>query len=326
VTAKILRVDLRDYKRVICVSDIHGSVDLFKKLLETVKFSEEDILFLLGDLYTKGGKPLETIMYIARLCRDNDNVYALRGNCDWIENDFGEEEKQWLKLVGHNSAYLPDPEAEFLRALPDIIETEEYIFVHAGLGPGTINEQDTKHCHKNDDFAAFGENNTGKWVVVGHMPTINLRTDYASNNPVIDGKRKIIAIDGGNVVKRGGQLNAFIIEKTGFDFYAVDELPQMTIPHDQSERGGTYNITWFNRFARIIEEGKEFTKAELKRGKTIIEVPNDALWRDYQDRLCIGEATDFYPRLHSGETVSVVRRYSDKVMIKKDGVQGWYLL
>ena len=37
-----------------CISDIHGEYDLFCRLMEYVKFSDSDELFVLGDMTDKG--------------------------------------------------------------------------------------------------------------------------------------------------------------------------------------------------------------------------------------------------------------------------------
>lgn len=40
---------------IYCVSDIHGRIDLFEKLLETINFSNNDTIYVLGDSIDRGG-------------------------------------------------------------------------------------------------------------------------------------------------------------------------------------------------------------------------------------------------------------------------------
>jgi predicted MPP superfamily phosphohydrolase len=101
-------------KRIICISDVHGELDLFKRLLEKVEYIADDILILPGDLYTKGTQCHETLKFLIALDQ-NPNVHMLRGNCDWVED------------------YLSPQEARWLEDLPDIIDAGTYIFVHSGL-------------------------------------------------------------------------------------------------------------------------------------------------------------------------------------------------
>ncbi|HEY8348436.1 MAG TPA: metallophosphoesterase [Clostridia bacterium] len=49
-TARLEQVSIPENKRIICISDVHGKTDLLRKLLDKVKFSDQDILILVGDL------------------------------------------------------------------------------------------------------------------------------------------------------------------------------------------------------------------------------------------------------------------------------------
>lgn len=51
-------------KRKIVISDIHGNLDLYKRLLIKIDYKpNEDCLILLGDIIEKGPKNLETLHY-----------------------------------------------------------------------------------------------------------------------------------------------------------------------------------------------------------------------------------------------------------------------
>ena len=126
--AKIKKVDMPENKRLICVSDIHGGLDLFRRLLAKVRYSADDTLILLGDYIGRGRQQYETLKYVMELSR-KPNVHCIRGNWDFAE---------WV-----GDQFTPAPsENEWLDRLPHIIETRDFIFVHAGLAPGDLAGQD----------------------------------------------------------------------------------------------------------------------------------------------------------------------------------------
>ena len=58
------------------ISDIHGCYEEYIKLLEKINFSENDTLYILGDICDRGEKPME--IYNDIMARDN--VIPLFGN------------------------------------------------------------------------------------------------------------------------------------------------------------------------------------------------------------------------------------------------------
>ena len=45
------------------ISDIHGCYDKFINMLKLINFSEEDTLYILGDIFDRGDKPLQIRLY-----------------------------------------------------------------------------------------------------------------------------------------------------------------------------------------------------------------------------------------------------------------------
>ena len=84
--AKVSRIKLDQNKRILIVSDIHGGLDVFKRLLQRVNFCKDDYLFILGDLIERGPKSIETIRYVLSLVEEG-NTFVLKGNNDTIVDD-----------------------------------------------------------------------------------------------------------------------------------------------------------------------------------------------------------------------------------------------
>ncbi|MCL2573434.1 MAG: metallophosphoesterase [Defluviitaleaceae bacterium] len=304
---KIKQLEISREKRLICISDIHGELDLFKRLLEKVEFCDNDTLVLLGDLFLKGSQPRECLKYIIELAK-RSNVHVLRGNCDW---DY------------HN--YLDELDKAWLEELPHIIESDEFVFVHAGIESADLQKQDPAFCMRND---AFLESYNGiffeKWVVVGHWPNINYCHDIPCDNPIINRDKRIIAIDGGIVVKDTGQLNAFIADSFGFSWMYADKLPVMTANRAQDQGTGTLNIGWLNRFVDIVEDGEEFSFVHHKASGKKLHVPTNKIWQDDEGNMCVGSmATDNWLAISEGDVISIVETFSDRIYAKKDGISGW---
>lgn len=305
---KYEKLSLGSAKRIISVSDIHGNLTFFKKLLEKVNFGENDELILIGDLYTKGRECHETLKYIMALS-EKPNVHPIRGNCDFLED------------------YLSESEKNFLENLPHIIESEEYIFVHGGLPSMDFNSFEPYDCMKYDDFMEKTTLNFDKYVITGHWPLNNYCHGIASQNPIINEEKRIIAIDGGCVVLSGGQLNAFIIENGEFSFEAVDDLPKVTVKTPQSASFDPLTVCYQDRFLELISEGEEFSLCcHLATGKLIM-LPNNSLWHDTDGRLCASgsRATTYFLPVLAGDEISIVNEYSDRVHAKFRGVSGYVL-
>ncbi|MHC1693737.1 MAG: metallophosphoesterase [Eubacteriales bacterium] len=302
--AKVEHIDIPCGKRTICVSDIHGSLDLFELLLRKVNYGRDDILILLGDIYTKGKQNHDTLKYIMSLAR-NRNVHVVRGNCDWIEE------------------YLSDGEKDWLYSLPHILESRDYIFVHGGLTSNNLYEQDDYAYMKNDAFMEKGMS-FDKYIITGHWPTFNYSHKIPCCNPIVSEEKRIVSIDGGNILKACGQLNAFFIHNNRFFFDSADNLPVYKVEKAQAEKGGNLNITWIDRFVEKLQDGKEFSLyRHLHTGQEVF-LPNSTVWTDDEGNQCECDyGSDYYLPLNIGDTVSVVKSFQNKIYAKKNGIAGW---
>lgn len=62
------------------MSDIHGEYEKYRAMLEKIRFSPEDTLFVLGDVVDRGPQPVEVL----RDMMARDNVYPIMGNHEII--------------------------------------------------------------------------------------------------------------------------------------------------------------------------------------------------------------------------------------------------
>lgn len=64
------KINVPSDRRIIVTSDVHGHYKHLKSLLEKVNFSEEDILFIIGDIIEKGPESLKTLRYVMDICKN----------------------------------------------------------------------------------------------------------------------------------------------------------------------------------------------------------------------------------------------------------------
>lgn len=238
-------------KRTLAISDIHGELHLLDRLLQQLNYDPaSDQLVLLGDYIDRGPLSMQTLERVIDLCAEG--AIALKGNHEDLmlrALDGGDEEdwKRWivrnggcatLESYGFSDKELrielganyrrPELRSEtlerhldFVRGLGLFYETDDFVFVHAGIPPGlTAAEADPSDLiwirepfHRGYDGS--------KTVVFGHTPTQGLHGDE-DNNGLYYGANRIIGIDGGAVF--GGQLNA-LDTQSGQTFYVKSDSP-----------------------------------------------------------------------------------------------------
>lgn len=363
---KIEKAEIPKNRRILVTSDIHGHALLLKRLLGKVGFCGEDMLFILGDLIEKGPASLACLRYVMGLA-SMENVVVLLGNVDlWrlqmLEElngdncaDFydyllGMRKRHGTSIFDEMAAELgitldsPETvlagkecllnsfqeELDFLRKRPAIVETQNYIFVHAGLpceDLEAVKDRDIYEVLKFDNFMKSGLS-FEKYVVVGHWPVAIYNNRIAQTNPVIDSGAHIISIDGGCGLHMEGQLNMLIIPEDGcgadrISYTSCDELERFAALTDQEGSADSINISFSDRKVRILKEGEEFSCVEHLSSGRRIEVLNvrlynrDGEWAD-------ANYTDYLLPVKAGDELAMVMRTSKGCLMKKDGVCGWY--
>ncbi|UFU00088.1 metallophosphoesterase [Radiobacillus kanasensis] len=355
---KIKQLSIPNNSRIIVTSDIHGEIELFKNLLKKVHFTEEDYLIINGDLGEKGTNSKEVVRYIMELSSNNPRVHVIEGNCDAIVEDLLEENpllikylcnrkhslfNEWLEEIGFNlnedssiqevKELLSNhfsKEIKWLSELPTVIETDHFIFVHAGLD-NIENWQDTdRDTAVSIPTFLDKTHQANKYVIVGHWPVGNYSRDIPDNNPFIDEKKRIVAIDGGNVIKYTGQLNAFIIERSSigdkFSHTYVDFLPSRNVLKDfRGDHGMIRAVGYPNYHIVPLEKGEHFTLCKQVETNQVLHVKNEYILQAENGHFTVkADVSCAQLSISEGDVVSLVdESCSGYTLIKKDGKVGW---
>ena len=228
------------------IGDVHGKYDMLNDLLQ--KWDGHSQLVFLGDLIDRG----ENIRAVLEKVRDLVNqqgAICLSGNHEfmfltWLDNPAKSYDHYRRNggdttinsilgrpldapVDGVEDARRVETEAadlvEFIRQMPFVIESEKYIFVHAGIDLTLDDWHETTDYKKVWLRKPFheAENHTGKIIVFGHTPVYGL-LDQKPGTPELwiteDGK---IGMDGGAVY--GGVLHGIVFTDQGMtDHYFIE--------------------------------------------------------------------------------------------------------
>lgn len=238
-------------KKILAISDIHGCLYEFKKLLQKVGYSPiKHQLILVGDYCDRGPQSKEVIEFVKKL-QEQDDAKILCGNHDRMFLDFIDyfdtlflnngglmTLQSYLAGTGISINALEEARKfiieeyadhiEFLRNLPFYYETNTHLFVHAGVDPYFGKEWKEKMVEEDmlwirNDFI-YRDVDIEKTIVFGHTPVINIH-----NDPNVWFNKNKIGIDGGCVF--GYQLNALeIIENNQEIRYETYSYPEKLTP------------------------------------------------------------------------------------------------
>jgi serine/threonine protein phosphatase 1 len=147
---------------------------------------------------------------------DNTSIFISNGGYKTLHSYLGEESTDFLAarqyiLNNYNSHY------EFLKGLPYYHETEEHVFVHAGINPM---DDDWKQTSPSEmiwirEFFINNPTRTDKTVIFGHTPTLNI---HGKEDVWFGGDK--IGIDGACCY--GFRLNCLEISNEGYKTQYVE--------------------------------------------------------------------------------------------------------
>ena len=345
-------ISIPSNRRIIAISDIHANLHIFQKLLKQIQFdSTLDELFLVGDLLEKGQQNMETLSYLMKLSQDS-HVHLMLGNCDFVcKNILYEYRLDFLhevlcqrqnSLIHEMAACMHEKitkdtdmvrlarklkstfrkELTFIADLPHVIETQDYIFAHAAI----LNEQtygnEMRDIMRHDRF--FLKNIAfHKYVIVGHIPVSEYCSTICDFNPQIDQRKHIIAIDGGNAVKRAGQLNALILHHGQFSFAHCDDLPEgIILPNYTPKQKDSIYITWHERAVHVLKEEKNQAYCQQIATGRRLWIPKAFLYEE-NGNFSAENYTNYLLPVRHGETVKIISLYEHYALVKSHGIMGW---
>ena len=181
------------------ISDIHNDNNRLKAMLKKISFNEDDHLYVLGDLFDRGGSVADPLGVYFTLLRIKDRCTFIRGNHDtWLAEYIYEyyrmpkKKLKNLRSYPYNSFGLLTerlPEADMIKLADTImswpvqvvkkIGDTEYIFAHAMSSASDDIKEDNYYLMGNDiDFMYLRNGIEGATVVNGHNHTSTIREWY----------------------------------------------------------------------------------------------------------------------------------------------------
>jgi len=212
----------RPQRKIFAIGDIHGCLSHLERLIGMLTIRQEDLLVFIGDYIDRGPDSKGVVDYVLDLRDKYCTTVCLMGNHEQMFLDYlaGREAEMFLynggieTLASYGVAGrmkmiledLPPDHAVFFQNLKYYYETDDFIFVHAGLRPGIplASQSPDDLLWIRFDFIR-SDFDFGKTVIFGHTP-------LSRTAPFQDVKK--IGIDTGAVY--GGSLTCL-------------ELPDMKI-------------------------------------------------------------------------------------------------
>ena len=189
--------------RTYAVGDIHGCLGLLVQLLGRIDVDAAGRpyrLVFIGDYIDRGEDSAGVIDRLRGLQAERPGgVICLKGNHeDLYLKSRGRPEvlRNWLYNGGDamlasfgtsNPANIPADVTAWIAACPVSFEDEWRYFVHAGLRPGRLLDEQTEYDRLwiRDDFL-LGDHDFGKFVVHGHTPRPDGRPDLRRHRLNLD--------------------------------------------------------------------------------------------------------------------------------------------
>ncbi len=207
--------------RVYAIGDIHGRIDLLRRLHRTILDdaasrgqASRNLIVCLGDYVDRGHDSRDVIEFLLAPPPPGFQVVCLKGNHEQLFLDFLDDpaigpswfdlggnatlysygartsqdlprDKRWIQLHDDFKAALPATHLEFLLTLDLSFELGDYLFVHAGVRPGrSLAQQEPQDLLWIRDAFTNSRVNHGKVVVHGH--SISFQPEIFENRIGID--------------------------------------------------------------------------------------------------------------------------------------------
>ena len=178
---------MMDGERILIIGDIHGCLDMLKRLMDRVSWQpDKDQLIFLGDYIDRGENPKGVVDYILALTGCSSHVKCIMGNHETMFLDYLSGRDRGIFLMNHGwntlesyqmnafqggQALVPPEHMSFYQSLNPFIELRDYYLVHAGFRPGMpVNEQSQEDMVWIRESFIYSEYDFGKKVIFGHTP------------------------------------------------------------------------------------------------------------------------------------------------------------
>ncbi len=181
--------------RRFVVSDIHGCIKTFKKLLKKIELTKNDQLFILGDAVNKGPNSSKVLNQILKLQQGDYQVFFIRGNHEQIilncKKKTLAQRKRMLKSVNAlellEGKKIKEEFVELLKKSYHYIETDTHFLVHAGFNHQENTFLDIKAMLQTRNFQYREQLFKGKQVIIGHTPssTKKIMKDIKRQKPIV---------------------------------------------------------------------------------------------------------------------------------------------
>ncbi|HXA02165.1 MAG TPA: metallophosphoesterase family protein [Cytophagaceae bacterium] len=218
------------------ITDIHGCAKTFRVLVEKLGLNPNDHLYLLGDFINKGPDSKGVLELIFELKAEGLQLHCVRGNHDqmlldvikgtsmgrWgLEDQYKKTLESFHVVKPHD---IPSKYIELLNSMPYYIETDKYLFVHAGFDFSIKDPfSDFISMMNIKRIELVKEKAKGKIIIHGHLPQAidGIRHTVAH-------KQEIINLDNGCVYyhnKEYGNLVALNADKLELIFQPNIDQP-----------------------------------------------------------------------------------------------------
>ncbi len=227
------------------ISDIHNDNQRLLKMLKKIKFGDSDHLYVLGDLFDRGGSEADLVGVYHTLLGLGERVTYIKGNHDswlaaYIKEYYGLNPK---KRSGFRECYFNSfclmcerlPQADMLEIADTMekwplqicasINEQKYLFAHAMTSPVDVQESKDYYLMGTSKGYKFLRNGIDPYIsVCGHNPTPQIREwygdEYRPRKPEIwhNNKGNVYMIDCGCGFV-SGRLSCLRIEDRQ-EFYA----------------------------------------------------------------------------------------------------------
>jgi serine/threonine protein phosphatase 1 len=173
--------------KIFAIGDIHGCADELERLMKKIPIDYgHDTLVFIGDYIDRGPHPYEVVDCLIDFKVRHPNTVFLKGNHEemlenylqgtdrftYLANGGQETLDSYLRRAKTSDAVpIPSNHLGFFQSLALFYQTEDYIFVHAGLRPKvSLEKQDPKDLLWIRDKFLSSKFNFGKRVIFGHTP------------------------------------------------------------------------------------------------------------------------------------------------------------